>query len=73
MDARGLPVTLSRHLEEVADSPLNLGALRQIRYAGYVDIFTHAAPRGIPILQTAPQIAAVVNRSRVYLEGCPIP
>lgn len=45
-----------------------LAALRKIRYAGFVEIFMHPTPRGIPILPTAPEITAAVNRSRAYLD-----
>ncbi len=46
-----------------------LAALRKIRYAGFVEIFMHPTPRGVPILPTAPEITAAVNRSRAYLDG----
>ena len=45
-------------------------ALRDIRYAGYVEIFMHPVPRGIPILPTAPEITAAINKSREYVENC---
>jgi sugar phosphate isomerase/epimerase len=45
-------------------------ALRDIRYAGYVEIFMHPVPRGIPILPTAPEITAAINKSRAYVENC---
>jgi sugar phosphate isomerase/epimerase len=45
-------------------------ALRDIRYAGYVEIFMHPVPRGIPILPTAPEITAAINRSREHVENC---
>ena len=47
-----------------------LKALADIRYAGLVEIFMHPTPRGIPILPTAPEITAAVNRSRDYIERC---
>ena len=47
-----------------------LAALRKIRYAGFVEIFMHPTPRGVPILPTAAEITAAVNRSRACLEGC---
>ena len=47
-----------------------LEALADIRYAGYVEIFMHPTPRGFPILPTAPEITAAINRSRVYIERC---
>ena len=45
-------------------------ALRDIGYAGYVEIFMHPTPRGIPILPTAAEITAAINKSRAYVEKC---
>ncbi len=45
-------------------------ALADIRYTGLVEIFMHPTPRGIPILPTAAEITAAVNRSRDYIERC---
>ena len=45
-------------------------ALRDIRYAGYAEIFMHPVPRGIPILPTAPEITAAINKAREYVETC---
>jgi sugar phosphate isomerase/epimerase len=45
-------------------------ALSEIRYQGYVEIFMHPTPRGIPILPTVPEITAAINRSRGYIERC---
>jgi sugar phosphate isomerase/epimerase len=45
-------------------------ALRDIRYTGYVEIFMHPTPRGLPILPTVGEITAAINRSRVYVEKC---
>jgi sugar phosphate isomerase/epimerase len=47
-----------------------LAALRDIRFAGWTEIFMHHTPRGAPILPTAEAITAEVNRSRAYLEKC---
>lgn len=47
-----------------------LAALKQIKYKGYTSIFMHPVPRGIPILPTAPEVTAAINRSREYLEYC---
>lgn len=47
-----------------------LAALRDIRYAGWTEIFMHHTPRGAPMLETADAITAEVNRSRAYLERC---
>lgn len=46
-----------------------LEALRRIRYAGFVEIFMHPSPRGVPILPTAPEVTAAVNRSRAHLDA----
>jgi sugar phosphate isomerase/epimerase len=45
-------------------------ALRDIRYTGYVEIFMHPTPRGIPILPTVGEITGAINRSRDYVERC---
>lgn len=54
--------------------PLDFGplmqALRDVSYAGPVEIFMHPVPRGVPILDSADQITAEVNRARQYLEDC---
>ncbi len=48
--------------------PLDFGpivrALRDIQYAGHVEIFMHPVPRGIPILPTAAEVTAAINKSR---------
>jgi sugar phosphate isomerase/epimerase len=45
-------------------------ALRDIGHTGYVEIFMHPTPRGIPILPTAAEITAAINKSREYVEKC---
>jgi sugar phosphate isomerase/epimerase len=47
-----------------------LKALKEIKYQGYTEIFMHPTPRGIPILPTAAEVTAEINRSRNYLEKC---
>jgi sugar phosphate isomerase/epimerase len=47
-----------------------VGALKKINYQGYVEIFMHPFPRGLPILPTIPEITAAINKSRAYLDGC---
>jgi sugar phosphate isomerase/epimerase len=47
-----------------------LKALKEIRYEGFTEIFMHPTPRGIPILPTAAEVTAEINRSREYLEKC---
>lgn len=47
-----------------------LAALRKIGYQGFVEIFMHPTPRGIPILPTVAEITAAVNTSRTYLDSC---
>lgn len=46
-----------------------LQALRDIRYTGLTEIFMHPVPRGIPILPTAAEVTAEINRSRAHLES----
>lgn len=52
---------------ELDFAPL-LAALRDIKYAGWTEIFMHPVPRGIPILETAKEVTAEINRARDYLE-----
>jgi sugar phosphate isomerase/epimerase len=42
-------------------------ALRKNDYQGAIQIFMPPYPRGIPILDTTPDVSAAVNRSREYL------
>lgn len=53
--------------------PLDFGpavaALKKMSYAGFVEIFMHPYPRGIPILEPAAAVTAEINRSREYLDG----
>jgi hypothetical protein len=44
--------------------------LADIHYQGWTEIFMHPVPRGIPILPTAAEVTAEINRSRAYLEKC---
>ncbi len=45
-----------------------LAALRKIDYRGWTSIFMHPVPRGIPILPTAAETTAEINRARTYIE-----
>jgi len=45
-----------------------LAALKRIHYRGWTEIFMHPVPRGIPILPTAAEVTAEINRARDYLE-----
>ncbi len=47
-----------------------LAALRDINYAGRVEIFMHPTPRGVPILDTTAAVTAEINAAREYLETC---
>ncbi len=47
-----------------------LAALREIDYRGFTSIFMHPVPRGIPILETAEEVTAEINRARNYLNHC---
>jgi sugar phosphate isomerase/epimerase len=46
-----------------------LKAMSDIQYQGWTEIFMHPVPRGIPILETAQEVTAEINRSREYLAG----
>lgn len=46
-----------------------LKAMCDIRFAGVVSLFMHPTPRGVPILPTAGEVTAAVNKSRAYVEG----
>ncbi len=46
-----------------------LAALKAVRYTGFTEIFMHPTPRGIPILPTAAETTAEINRARKYLES----
>jgi sugar phosphate isomerase/epimerase len=52
--------------------PLDFGpvtkALRDIRYDGYVEIFMHPVPRGIPILPTVGDVTTAINTARAAFE-----
>lgn len=47
-----------------------ISALAEIEYSGWTEIFMHPVPRGIPILETAGQVTAEINRARKYLQSC---
>lgn len=47
-----------------------IAALKKIGYRGWTEIFMHPVPRGIPILPTAAEVTAEINRARRYLERC---
>ncbi|MCD6393452.1 MAG: sugar phosphate isomerase/epimerase [Planctomycetes bacterium] len=47
-----------------------VAGLKKINYNGWTEIFMHPVPRGIPILPTAREVTAEINRSRLYLENC---
>lgn len=52
------------------DYRLVVKALRDVRFKGVAEIFMHPTPRGIPILPTAAEVTAAVNKSRAYLDEC---
>ena len=52
------------------DSEAVVKALRDVRFKGVAEIFMHPTPRGIPILPTAGEVTAAVNKSRAYLDKC---
>lgn len=45
-----------------------LAALRRSHYDGWVEIFMHPTPRGVPILDSTAQVTTAVNEGRTYLE-----
>jgi len=45
-----------------------IAALRKIQFAGWTQVFMHPVPRGIPILETAGEVTAEINRSRAFLD-----
>ncbi|MCX6898985.1 MAG: sugar phosphate isomerase/epimerase [Verrucomicrobia bacterium] len=45
-----------------------LVALKAVGYTGFTEIFMHPTPRGIPILPTAAETTAEIDRARKYLE-----
>ncbi len=47
-----------------------LATLEKIDYPGFIEIFMHPVPRGIPILETAAKVTEEINRARAYLETC---
>ena len=47
-----------------------LASLKKINFQGWTSIFMHPVPRGIPILPTAEECTAAINKSRDYLERC---
>ena len=47
-----------------------LKALHEIKFDGLAEIFMHPVPRGIPMLETAEEITAAINRSRTYIGEC---
>ena len=52
---------------ELDFAPL-LAALEKIDYSGWTEIFMHPVPRGIPILDTAVEVTAEIQRAQGYLE-----
>jgi len=47
-----------------------IAALKAVDYNGWTSIFMHPTPRGIPILPSAKETTAEINRARDYLEAC---
>ncbi|QDT01853.1 Xylose isomerase-like TIM barrel [Rubripirellula lacrimiformis] len=45
-----------------------VGALRQIQYRGWTEIFMHPVPRGVPILVSTDAVSAEINRARRHLQ-----
>lgn len=47
-----------------------LRALEKINYDGWVEVFMHPVPRGIPILEPTTKVTEAINKSRAYLDKC---
>jgi len=47
-----------------------IAALRDTDYKGWIEVFMHPIPRGIPIMPTTAQVTAQINLARAYLETC---
>jgi len=47
-----------------------IASLRKIYYKGWTEVFMHPVPRGIPIMPTATEVSAEINRVRRYLAEC---
>ena len=45
-------------------------ALADIKYDRWTEIFMHPYPRGIPILETVPEVTQEINRARTYIDHC---
>ncbi len=48
-----------------------VAALAKQKYQGWVEIFMHPVPRGIPILKSVDQVTEEINRARKYLAKFP--
>ncbi len=46
-----------------------VGALAEIGYQGWTEIFMHPFPRGLPILETTDEVTEEVNRAKAHLES----
>lgn len=46
-----------------------IASLKKINFQGYTEVFMHPVPRGIPILPTAEETTAEINRGRAYLDS----
>lgn len=45
-------------------------ALRDVQFSGWVEIFMHPTPRGVPILPTIPEIRTALLKARSYIDDC---
>ena len=46
-----------------------LGALSDVEYRGWFEIFMHPVPRGIPILDTTAKVTEEINRARSHISS----
>jgi len=47
-----------------------IAALKKTDYRGWLEIFMHPVPRGVPIAETTEEVTAEINRARKYLGNC---
>lgn len=46
-----------------------LAVMRELRFEGLIEVMMHPMPRGVPILPTAKEVAAEIDKASLYLEG----
>ena len=46
-----------------------IASLKKMDFKGWVEIFMHPVPRGIPILESPEKVTAEINQARTYLNN----